>query len=284
MSFSVIATKQESNTVGIDWASAGIDDPWVVQMACFDAVPAPARVAGTTLTNGNGEVFVTASCGLVYGRRIGSDGWWTPWLTVALPTPTSAASDVAVSIAPGGVNCLYIADSGTVFMRCRLDAASDPFAKYDAWHEVATGAGSVVAAGTRADGRQQVFTIDADGHPLTTIQSELALASEFAAFSDFDSDGLPPLVDIEAPYGLPALEIYALDADGNVWTRKEVDTAFTAWKTWAIGGTHGKFHGLAGGAVIGTWGAYFLIAAAADDCVYEARRQSGTWEDWLLLE
>jgi hypothetical protein len=280
--FHVIASKRESNTVGIDWAGSSLGASWV-KMGCFDAVPAPTRAAGTTLSDGNAEVFVLAKCGQVYGRRV-ARGWWTAWTTIALPTPTSAASDVALSIAPDRVNCLYVADSGSVFMRCRLDAADNPYAEFGAWHEVAAGAGTLVAAGTRADGRQQAFTVDAEGHPLTAIQSELALDSAFAGWTDFDSSELPPLVDIEAVSTEQALELYAIDSSGGVWTRKEDGMAFTPWTSWTIEGAHGKFYALAGGAIPGTQGAAFILAAAASDGVYAARRESGTWEDWLPLQ
>lgn len=273
--FELTASRRGSNMLAVTWT-----DPFLAwpSFVCFDALPGPDRLAATTLLDDVPEFFAVGRCGLLYQRTI-ILGSWTEWARVTLPSPTFVVTDVATAVAPDGTTLMYVTDNGSVFVRHRN--GTDAHGPYGHWVQLGGRAGSLITAGTRADGRQQVFTLDTRGRLLTAIQSTTDLDAPFTDWVDFDSADVPPFVDIESPYGLAAIEMYAVDADGGIWTRQEDGVGgFSPWQLmWSASPGALAITMLSGSAVGKIAGAPLALAGAGPAGVSVKRRLDGVWED-----
>jgi hypothetical protein len=277
----VMAADAKSDTVALTWMNASYE---LYDLVCFDAFPSPARGAGLMLKNGSPEWFMTARCGTLFQRTLlDSPFGWTAWTNVTLPPSVPSVTDVAATLAPDGTNILYASGGGRVVARLR---SGDTYAPYGPWREVASDTGPLLAAATRADGRQQIFTLDESGRPLTNRQQTTSLDAAFEGWSDFGSTDLPALIEIESPSGLNKVEVYALDADHGLWTREEDGNGdFTPWTPWSEGSAEFGFSELSGASVPGEpAGVPFLMVGSAPSGVFTKRRVDGTWDaNWERL-
>jgi hypothetical protein len=280
--YQVYASKAASDMVATTWNDA----PGVAfySLQCFDALPAPDRMAGTTRLDDSLEVYAVARCGTVWQRRIVTTAWvaWAPWAQLHLPTADSQVTDVAATRLPGVTNFTYIVDRGSVYARYRETPTAD--SKYTDFAFALAGSGDVIAAGTRSDGSQELFTIDQNGRPLTSTQTGTALNAPFDTWTDLGDDTLPPFVDIDAADGTNPLDVFGLDANGHVWMRREDGNAFTPWALIDADAPPITFRTLAGaGLSTSTDGTMALIGAGTSG-VYVIERLGQAWQSWTQLQ
>jgi hypothetical protein len=281
--YHLFASTVSSHTVAISWGSDAQGPAWF-PWACFDAVPRAERVASTTLHNELPEIFVTTQCGDLFVRRrvVTSDvDTWSPWSTMRLPRGESFITDVAASVDANHIHHVYVVDAGSVFVRNRVN--EDTYASYGSWRGIGSGTFfRTVTAGLRADGRQQVFALDAEGKPRTSVQVSATLGDAFEAWADFGAVGLPPLVDIEAPSGTPAIEVYAIDETGSLWTRWENESGgFSDWAEWQGPEPPEALVALAAAAIPPPGSPELLVAGVGSSgAVYRTRRVNDAWVAW----
>lgn len=278
--FNVFGTKRGVSTIVARYTrTVGPDAEWT-NWYCMDALPKPARMAAGRLVNGRTEVFVTSSCGTLYRRAEIPDGsWLAPWASFTLPTAGAVVTDVSMSVDKDGVNIVYIADAGRIFLRHR--ASTEPYSLYGSWQEIpAAPAAVLVTAGLRPDHRQQVFVLDAQGALYSAVQDDTNLDSAFGPWEAFDMSELPsPLVDIEVPSGT-SLELFATAANGTLWQR--ADSA--AWRAWDGPALLAPLFTLAGAALIDASGApLVLVGSSISGGVYTIRRHQNAWREWTQL-
>lgn len=285
--FSVYASKRASPTIALNYTKNVEGSQWS-SWFCLDAVPKPERLAGGALLNGLAEIFATTRCGGLYRRTETSAYSWLPWQPFGLPSAGMAVTDVAMSLAADGTNLVYVADGGRVFTRHRV--GNETYSAYGSWREIPSALEMVIiSAGLRADLRQQVFGLDADGAVHTSIQTTTDLDSAFGPWSDFDSNPpLPPLLDIEAPSGGPfPLEVFAVDANGALWQRAQsvLTSEFETWKAWDGPAPPATLVSLAGAALKAAFGTpLHLTGLGAAGGVYTVRRTQDAWEQWRQLQ
>jgi hypothetical protein len=283
--FNIYALKRGATTVAQRYTQGPGDTLWT-RWFCFDAFPKPDRLASGELINGLAELVATTGCHTLYRRTQRSDGWpgWEPF---DMPSASSAVTDSAMSVNKDGINHVYVADSGRVFVRHRV--GSDSYSPYGPWREI-SGASAVtlLTAGLRSDLRQQVFTLDPSGLLRTAIQLTADLDSEFGPWSDFDSNQLPArLIDIEAPQGGPfPLEVFGVDSKGALWQRAgdAITGEFQAWTAWDGPPPLATLISLSGAALQRADGAPLqLVGLGATGGVYTVRRKARAWLDWHYL-
>jgi hypothetical protein len=288
--FHLIANRRGTDTVVVSWTDANYNWP---KFGCFDSVPSPSRAAATMLHDGAPEFFVISRCGQLQERTIvdfGTASGWSPWTSMQLPWPDSVATDVDASLTLDGTTLLYVADRGTVYARHR-SGPSDT-APFGSWRVAASGGGAVIAASTRGDGRQQLFTLDANGRPLSAIQISNALDASFGDWQDFDSSTVPPLIELASPTGQQPSELFALDDQGSIWTRQQQnDGGFTPWTPLSLPGPLHRFKMLSSAALPSIPSqqndaiALAAIEDAVETTVYVRQRWSGVWEDdWHAVQ
>lgn len=281
--FELYVAKRDSDSLGTSWTGY-LEDGFRPGTLCFGAIPAPDRLAATTLLDDEPDAFATGRCGTVFERKfLVAKQIWTPWAQASLPTAAASITDVAVSRLPGVTNFMYVTDGRTVFVRHRMDLV--PGSAFGSWSKLGGRAGNIVAAATRGDSRQQVFTLDSLGRPLTSVQSSAEVDSPFAAWSDFDSAAVPRLIDIEGIDGLVPLEVFALDTDGKLWWREE-DSAggFVPWvrAPSALDGV--VLRSLAGAGLYGVPGHDMtLVGVVENSCAFANERISGVWRGWQAM-
>jgi hypothetical protein len=281
--FSLFASKRGSSTVVQNYTKNVEGTIWS-SWFCFDAVPKPDRLAVASLLNGEAEVFVTTRCGALYRRASWPGAGWLPWQPVTAPSVGSAVSDAATSVSSTGTNYLFVADGGKIFARNRV--GTDSYSPYGEWREISGLTGAVLlTAGLRSDGRQQVFSLDAQGTVRTAVQAMADDDSTFGAWVDFDSRELPaPLLDIEAPHGGPfPLEVFAVDSNGSLWQRTEDPETggFLPWQAWNGPPPPSSLVSLSGAAVKLAAGTPLQLAGlSAGGAVYSIRRTGNVWFEW----
>lgn len=281
--FHIVVPQDLTSVVAITWG----DDSGSVGWACFDIVPHPDRAAATSLSNDAPEIFVTTQCGQLYVRHYFADSSvasWGAWTPFSAPDVNSFIRDVALSESPEGVTHVYVVDRGRLFFRRRSDAM--PYSAFGTWSALRTPASTRVAAGLRADGRQQLFALDLQGHPYTCIQSEAALGSAFEDCTDFGEDALPALTDIEAPYHVvDELPVFGLDNAGSLWLR-ELDTPdhYGHWVKFKPTDQPQPFIAIAAAGHL-TWpGARLrLVAVGRNGSIYQTERIDDVWSAWQGL-
>jgi hypothetical protein len=274
----LVVSENGGHTVRINWGDDTVDVDW----RCFDTVPYADRLAGTNLTNDLSEWFVTTQCGDLYVRRIIAylgGGVWTQWTPFSLPTARSFVLDVATSLSAEGFNYVFIVDRGRVLQRHRLGTDN---AAFSAWQEVAAPPSRLLAAGLRADGRQQLFLVNEAGDPSTCIQVSNKLGADFSECVDFGSADVPELVHIAAPYRVPGgSPVLALDVDGAVWVRfPDEYGGFDAWEPFEVAPPE-PLVSISGGGVPNWTGAPFRVAGVTrSGFVYMIVRRNGAWGTW----
>ena len=284
--FELWVAKAGTDTVAVTWTKSGWPD-----FGCFDTVPEPQRGAAAILRNAATQVFMTGHCGELWQRTILLPPYtmppqWEPWQRFDLSTAAGFAEDVASSLTQDGTNVLYVVANGAAYATHRVGL--DPYADWADWQEIHGHAGSLVTAGTRSAGEQQIFTIDADGHPWTNIQSEEDLDSEFEGWQDFGSESqiLPRFIDIEVVYGRIPLEVYALAEGNELWWRKQDDTGvFTPWVKWALGMPDIPLKAISASQLNGSVLNGMTIAGVGEIGIYARTRWDDTWDlSWHKFE
>lgn len=281
--FYVFTSKADTNTMAIDWTSDNYGLEWG-GLDCFDAVPNPQRVAAARFGSADPQVYATTACGQVYARRLfGYAPAWSGWSPLDLPAPSSVVTDVAVCLNRDGLSQLYVADRGHVFVRSQ--AAATTTAPYGDWQDLGPGAGPIIAAANLADGRQQLLSLDAQGHPRATEQSSDEVNPEFGSWHDFGSADVPSLLDIDAPYANPTLEVFAIDWTGELWIRcEDTDGTLTPWQLWSDAEQPARFVALAVASAPDGPGTPLVVAAVGEDeGVYVRARIYDLWRDWQRL-
>jgi hypothetical protein len=278
--FHLLAKGSDTDTAVLTWTDAQYA---FYDFGCFDSVPSPRRAAATS-QSGQPEFFVVARCGTLQERAIvqfETAATWVPWAPMQLPQADSVATDVDASLAADETTLLYVVDRGTAYVRHR-DGPHDN-APFGPWRVAATGCGAILAASTRSDGRQQLFTLDAGGHPRTALQTSDALDAPFAAWQDFDASSVPRLIELESPVGRTLSELFALDDAGKLWTRlQKGDGSFTPWSQLSLPGSEHRFKLLSSAALPSTTDEVIALAAIEDAVpatVYARQRWNGTWQD-----
>jgi hypothetical protein len=277
--FQVFAVKAYSDMVAT--AYNRVPDGPFTNFICFDGLPAPARLASTAVLEGTAEVFAVARCGTLWERHL-QFGGWVAWKSLILPAEDARVSDVAATRVAETTNFVYVTDRGNAYVRHRVEATS--FSDFGAWSLAAKGAGSVIAAGGRSDGRQQMFTLDEHGRPLTSVQVSPDVDAAFDRFTDFGDASVPPFIDIEAADGLAELEVFGLDIAGGIWTREEDGSgSFTPWAPSVVPPPPATFRTLAGAGIYGLSGALALVGAS-ESGAFVNLRIDGSWRGWTLTE
>jgi len=285
--FHIFASKQSTSMMAFADTPTPADSwgPWT----CFDWVPRPSRVAAGTLGDSFSEVFVTTECGQLYRRRdflFGTTQATLPWQQFSLPAVASFITDVAVSASSKQAHYVYVADRGSVFVRHQTD--DDPNAPYGRWSEIPTTDSKLIAASVRANGRRQVFKLDSHGLPSTALQAAADLDADFGSWADFgtrldSSDGPLHLVDIEASRAT-ILEVFGLDAAGNLWEREESIAGsddFSPWHEWDGPAPPAQLVEVAVAALNQAEGQPLqLVGLTGDGAVYVVRRTAGSWDQW----
>lgn len=273
-----------TSSVAITWGDELDQKGWF----CFDTVPHSARLAATSLTNDGVEWFSATDCGGLFVRRMipGPSGafQWADWTPHSLPSDDSFVLDVAASLAFDETNYLFIVDRGRVFESHRLGPEYAPFS---AWQEVAAPQSRFVAAGRRADGRQQLYLVDDAGEPSTCIQSSTELGAAFEACSDFGSADVPPLVDIDAPYRVPeGSPVFAVDRDGFVWARFQDESGeLGAWQPFRHSNQPGAFVSLAGATVPNSpEHSLRVVGITTAGSVFMTTRRGTAWGAWGYID
>lgn len=281
--FNVFGTKRGVSTIAQRYTRTAGPDPEWTGWYCFDALPKPARMAAGSLTNGMAEAFATSSCGTLYRRTQIPDGsWFAPWQPFTLPTPGAFVTDVAMSLDKDGVNLVYVADAGRVFMRHR--ASAEPYSAYTVWQEIPAGPAAILlAAGLRSDHRQQVFVLDPQGALYTAVQDDPNLDSAFGPWQAFDMNEFSaPLVDVEVPSGT-SLEVFATAGNGTLW-QGNGSLAAGAWTAWDGPAPLTPLFTLAGSALLNATGApLVLVGSSLSGGVYTIRRYQNAWRQWTQL-
>jgi hypothetical protein len=280
--YQLFATTASSHALAVSWGGETPSPAWA-PWQCFDAVPQAERVAAGVMLDDWPEVFVTTRCGELFFRRLivnPNTFAWSPWAPMSLPLGDSFVTDVAASVDANGINHVYVADRGNVFVRNRVgELTYDP---YGPWRAIGSGTFRIVTGGLRADGRQQVFALDSEGKPKTSAQVSGTLGDSFEPWVDFGAVGLPPLVDIEAPYGTAAIEVYAIDETGSLWTRRENESGgFSAWAEWQGPEPPESLVALAAaGTPPPATPALLVVGVGSSGSVYRTRRENSAWGPW----
>ena len=96
---------------------------------------------------------------------------------------------------------------------------------------------------------------------------------------------MPALVDIDAPYASPTLEVFAVDTVGELWIRSEdADGKLSAWQAWSDGNPPTRFVALAVSLAPEEQGTPLVLAGVSDDQgVYVRTRLYDVWQDWQRL-
>lgn len=128
----LFAAAPRQDVVGVKWIYQ--QTAWV-DWACFDAVPAPSRLAGMLPLSGLQEVFVVTLQGALLSRRMGTGGWcnWAPFMR---PSSTALARDIAAwqgRIFPAR---LLIATSEGLYTSQLLETTADDRNIYEPWRLV----------------------------------------------------------------------------------------------------------------------------------------------------
>jgi hypothetical protein len=277
--FTVFASKAGTQMIAVAWSHVQDLGSWT-NWLCFDAIPYPERMAATSLVNAAPEVFVTTGCGELYVRRLIPGVAWSGWTRFGLPSARSFVTDVALAVSAEGVNHVYVADRGSVFLRHRV--GFDTYAPFGPWQELGSSDVHVVAAGRRQDGRQMVFMLDANGLPLAQVQRSAEIGAPFDPGFDFDSDDVPKLVDIEATHGTKPLDVLAVDAGGALWLRREEGSdGFTPWSAWPGPTPPEGLEAIAAGGLPSGAGSPLLVSAIGrSGATYRILRVNDIWETW----
>jgi hypothetical protein len=280
-SFHAFASKTGTHMIALTWGQDPLSTPWV----CFDTVPYPRRVAATKLRNGTSEAFVTTDCGQLYVRRLIAHGTlyaWNSWVAFGLPSPQSFVTDVGLAVSSEQRNHVYIADRGAVFTRHRLD--DDTYAPFSPWENIGLSHVRIVTAGLRLDDRLEVFVLDDQGRPSSALQISSDAEAGFHPPSDFDSESVPALLDIEAAYGTVPLDVLAVDVEGTLWMRREVDAGtFSSWTAWPGPPPPEELVALAAAGLHRLEGApLMLFAVGRSGTTYRVKRSHDTWESWQV--
>ncbi|HEX6277331.1 MAG TPA: hypothetical protein VFZ53_30020 [Polyangiaceae bacterium] len=276
----LLVSEDHGYATKINWG----DDSTTVGWRCFDMVPYADRVAATSQTNDLAEFYAATQCGKLFVRRIlpyGQNVAWSHWTPFSLPTSRSFALDVAASMARSGTNYVFVIDRGRVFQRHRLG----PDAAFSDWKEVVAPKTQLLAAGLRADGRQQVFVVDYERQPWSCVQVSPEPGADFETCVDFASADVPPLVHITAPYRvLDGSPVFALDIDGTLWARfQNASGVFGAWQSFQQDAP-GPFSSIAGAHAANSFNDLLRIAAITrSGSVYMKTRRGGVWGPWELL-
>lgn len=269
----------DSDAIASSWC--GYPGQSFSSMYCFDALPTVTRMAGTTMLDDALEVFAVGRCGTLWERHV-QFGGWVNWIELYEPAVASRVSDIAATRVAGKTNFIFVADRGNVFVRHRTEP--EPEAPFGEWSLINKGAGNVIAAATRSDGRQQIFTLDGSGKPRTSIQQTSDLDSGFGKFTDFDSSTVPALIDIEAVDGLPQLEVYGLDIGGGLWMRREDGQgSFTPWDGGATPAPVVAFTTIAGAGIYGLTDGTMALIGSSSSGAYVNQRMNGVWLGWTHL-
>jgi hypothetical protein len=278
--FQVYGAGISNHTVGVRWTSGAQWGGW----GCFGTVPYPDRVVGSNLSNGYVEVFATTRRGKVFVQRQfpNQNG---PWLPFGLPASDSRATDVSVTVSREGLNHVYLVDRGRVFVRNKKSAAA--YGPYGAWRDIGMAGGNVVSSAVRPDGRQQVFALDAERAPITSVQLSSDLGSGFESWTDFDRAGVPPLVDLESTRdNAGQLLVLAADSSGQLWTRSlGQNDEWLAWQPWNGSPAPMLITSLATARSDAQLGAPVLLAIlTADGFIHVTQLVGGAWGAWDHLQ
>lgn len=230
---------------GANWSS-----PWTDFLTEVGQLPAGARdIAVAPLSDGALEFWVTDERGGLWTtwKVDPSPGanWSSPWTDFLAEVGGLPAQvdDIAVAPLPDGALEFWAADTnGKLWTTWKVDPS--PGANWSSpWTDFLAEVGGLpsgvnrVAVAPLSDGRLELWVTDMNGSLWTTWKVDPSPGANWAPWSDFLAEvgSLPAGVKqiAVAPLSDGGLELWAVDANGKLWTTWKVDPSPNAnWAPW----------------------------------------------------
>ena len=206
-----------------NWSSFGTFNSYVSQTA---------KLAVGNLQNGQLDVFVIGTDGVLYHNYVGSSGW-TGFTSLGGSWPQDA--DLAVASEKDGRQAVFvIGNSGSLYNNWQTSPTST---NWNGWNDL-TGwlaEAARLAVGRNSDGRLEVFTLGTDGIAYHTWENSANASTNWSGWASLGSNkwevDAKPIVASDSN---GSLEVLMVGANGNVYHNYQSP----GWSGWlSLGGS-----------------------------------------------
>lgn len=267
------ATQPEQYVLAVRWETTEGDFiPW----ACFDHVPGAERVAAHSLPDGGQEVLSVTTDGKLWVRTTTPEIRWPPWRAEPAPRDKSCLTDVGAVDAEDGFNAIFLADSGSIFTRYKLDAQAH--GEYGEWIDVGFLDALRLDAGT-VSGRKVVFAVTTHGALISSAQVDAAPEAPFAEFQELGPAEPLRFVDVAVVSRRDGrADVFALTGDGTVWTATRDSEGVGEWTLLGLESPSVHIHAI--DAAVPFDNSLTVYGVGSDPSAYHIRLRDEGWSPW----